>query len=346
VRYSVLDQSIAMEGRSQGAAIRDTVEMAEHCEDLGYHRFWVSEHHSHPTIVGTAPEILIAAIVTNTMRIRVGSAGIMLPHYAPLKVAEQFRVLDALGPGRIDLGLGRAPGSDGRTAYALNPQAAERPEQFPSDVIDLRDWVQGDPLRDNHPFGMVQAQPQGDTAPELWILGSSAYGAQVGAHLGIPYSFAWFFTDGRGGQEALTMYRDGYQPSERHPEPVSGICVWALAADTDEEAHFHFSARAHWQLHRDRGQFTAFPSPESLAGHQYSATDAKIIDANHKKSFVGTAPDVASRIRDLGAQLGVDEIAIVTWAHDENVRRNSYELLSREFGLMEGKWLGKSEHLR
>lgn len=333
LRISVLDQSIATEGRPQGEAIRNTVEMAKHCETLGYHRFWVSEHHSHPTIVGTAPEILIAAIVTNTTRIRVGSAGVMLPHYAPLKVAEQFRVLDALGPGRIDLGLGRAPGSDGRTAYALNPQAAERPDQFPSDVMDLRAWVQGEPLRDNHPYGAILAQPQGDTAPELWMLGSSNYGAQVAAHFGLPYSFAWFFTDGWGGPEALAMYREGYQPSERHPEPVSGICVWALAADSAEEAHHHFSSRAHWQLHRDRGRFTSFPSPESVAEIDYSETDARIIAENHEKSLVGAAPEVAQRIRELAERVGVQELAIVTWAYDETARRKSYELLAAEFGL-------------
>ena len=146
LRLSVLDQSIATSGRPHGHAIRDTLALAQHCDSLGYHRFWVSEHHSHPTIVGTALEILIAAIATHTTHLRVGSAGVMLPHYAPLKVAEQFRVLDALAPGRIDLGLGRAPGSDGRTAFALNPMANERPAQFPNDVADLMAWVHGEPL--------------------------------------------------------------------------------------------------------------------------------------------------------------------------------------------------------
>ncbi|MBL4721228.1 MAG: LLM class flavin-dependent oxidoreductase [Alphaproteobacteria bacterium] len=333
LRFSVLDQSIATEGRPQGAAIRDTVNLARHCDALGYDRFWVSEHHSHPTIVGTAPEILISAIVTATPRIRVGSAGVMLPHYAPLKVAEQFRVLDALAPGRIDLGLGRAPGSDGRTAHALNPQANERPQQFPSDVADLIAWVHGEPLRDNHPFGMIEAQPKGDTAPEIWMLGSSNFGAQVAAHFGLPYSFAWFFTDGRGGAEALNLYRDTYQPSERHPEPVSGICVWALAAETAEDAHFHFSSRAHWQMHRDRGQFLPFPSPDSVAKIDYSDSEARIIDGLHQKNFVGAAPDVAGRIRELAEQLGVQEVAIVTWTHDGDARRKSYELLAKEFGL-------------
>jgi len=186
LRLSVLDQSIATVGRDHGSAIRRTIALAQHCEALGYARFWVSEHHNSGTIVGTAPEILIAAIAATTRTIRVGSAGVMLPHYSPLKVAEQFRVLDAIAPGRIDLGLGRAPGSDGLTAYALHPMANERAERFPSDVHDLMDWLAGAPLRQGHPFSAVRAYPQGETMPEVWILGSSNYGAQVAAHFGLP----------------------------------------------------------------------------------------------------------------------------------------------------------------
>ena len=199
LRLSVLDQSIAVVDRPHGNAIRDTIALAQHCEALGYDRFWVSEHHSNETIVGTAPEILIAAIASVTKRIRVGSAGVMLPHYSPFKVAEQFRVLEAIAPGRIDLGLGRAPGSDGRTAFALNPLANERPAQFPADVRDLMAWVTGSALPDGHPFAAVRAYPAGDTSPEIWMLGSSDYGAQVAAHFGLPYAFAWFFSDGAGG---------------------------------------------------------------------------------------------------------------------------------------------------
>lgn len=332
-RFSILDQSIATAGRPQGQAIRDTLALARHCEGLGYHRFWVSEHHSHPTIVGTAPEILIAAIAVSTSRIRVGSAGVMLPHYSPFKVAEQFRVLDALAPGRIDLGLGRAPGSDGRTAFALNPLANQRPEQFPSDVADLMAWVHGEPLPEGHPFRVVVAQPTGETAPEIWMLGSSDYGAQVGAHFGLPYSFAWFFTNGRGGPEALDLYRRLYKPSPRHPEPVAGICVWALAAETEEEAQFHFSSRAHWQLYRDRGLYLPFEPPEVASAHDYTEAEAARIAELRRTALVGTAPDVARRIIELGRQLDVQEIAIVTWAHDEAARRRSYALLAAELGL-------------
>ena len=333
MRVSVLDQSIAAAGRPQGQAIRDTLALAQLCDTLGYHRFWVSEHHSHPTIVGTAPEILIAAIATHTRTIRVGSAGVMLPHYAPLKVAEQFRVLDALAPGRIDLGLGRAPGSDGRTAYALNPMADQRPQQFPADVRDLIAWLHREALPDDHPFRMVQALPFGDTAPEMWMLGSSLYGAQVAAHFGMPYSFAWFFTEGRGGPEALSIYRERYQPSARHPEPVSGICVWALAADSEEEAQYHFSSRAHWQLHRDRGVYLPFEPPEEASAHDYTEAEAARIAELRRTALVGTGPSVAARMRELAEEVGVQEMAVVTWSHDEAARRRSYELIAREFGL-------------
>ncbi|WP_374441284.1 LLM class flavin-dependent oxidoreductase [Stella sp.] len=327
---SILDQSIAAAGRPQGQAIRDTIALARHCEALGYHRFWVSEHHNHPTIVGSAPEILIAAIAATTRRIRVGSAGVMLPHYSAYKVAEQFRVLDAIAPGRIDLGLGRAPGSDGRTAFALNPLANERPDQFPSDVRDIQCWLAGEPLPEGHPFRAVQAYPQGETVPEVWILGSSDFGARVGAHFGLPYSFAWFFTDGRGGQQALDLYRSTYRPSPRHPAPRAGICVWALAADTAEEAQYHFTPRARWRLFRDRGIFLPLESPEEAAAHAYTDMERERIEEMRRNAFVGTGPEVGERIRDLARRLALDEIAIVTWAHDEGARHRSYELLARE----------------
>src|SRR4051812_26117994 len=172
LRLSVLDQSVARAGIPQDQSIRDTVALAEHCEALGYARFWLSEHHGLPTIVGTAPEVLMAAIAVRTTRIRIGSAGVMLPHYSPFKVAEQFRVLDALAPGRIDLGVGRAPGSDYRTALLLNPDPRSA-EHFPQQVRELHAWVTGAELPDGHAGQGIRALPMGSTAPQLWMLGSS-----------------------------------------------------------------------------------------------------------------------------------------------------------------------------
>jgi luciferase family oxidoreductase group 1 len=293
----------------------------------------VSEHHSHATIVGTAPEILIAAIASVTTRIRVGSAGVMLPHYSPFKVAEQFRVLDAIAPGRIDLGLGRAPGSDGRTAFALNPLANERPAQFPGDVRDLMAWVTGSPLPEGHPFRAAQAYPQGDTAPEVWMLGSSDYGAQVAAHFGLPYAFAWFFTEGAGAAQALDIYRKLYKPSARHPTPHAALCVWALAAQTEEEAQFHFSSRARYRLLRDRGIFAPLEPPETALAHAYTDAEAARIAELRKAAFAGTGAQVAARITELAERLDVQEMAVVTWACDEVVRHQSYRLLAEAVGL-------------
>ena len=300
---------------------------------MGYARFWVSEHHSHPTILGTAPEILIAAIAGKTDKIRIGSAGVMLPHYSPLKVAEQFRVLDALAPGRIDLGLGRAPGSDGRTAFALNPMARERAEHFPSDVRDLMAWVYGEDLIENHPFGMVQAYPQADTEPELWILGSSDFGAQLAAHFGLPYCFAWFFTDGRGGKQAIDLYYENYKPSERFPEPRAALCVWCLAADTDAEAQHQYTSRAVWQLARDQGVFLPMEAPDNAANKRLNSMEEARLEVLREEALVGRATDVANKVRILADQVGVAEMAINTWAYDEDVRRKSYRLLSHAFDL-------------
>jgi luciferase family oxidoreductase group 1 len=333
LRLSVLDQSVAVVDRPHGEAIRNTIALAEHCEALGYQRFWLSEHHNHGTVVGTAPEILIAAIAARTSRIRVGSAGVMLPHYSPFKVAEQFRVLEAIAPGRIDLGLGRAPGSDGRTAFALNPLANERPAHFPNDVRDLMAWVSGSPLPEGHPFRQVRAFPLGDTSPEIWMLGSSDYGAQVAAHFGLPYAFAWFFTDGKGAAEALEIYRQLYRPSARHPEPHTALCVWALAADTEEEAAFHFISRAQVRLLRDRGIFAPLEPPAKAAAHPYTEAEAARIDHLRREAFVGTATQVAERIDALAQRLNVQEMAVVTWTYDEEVRRTSYRLLAEAMGM-------------
>ncbi|MGE0628900.1 MAG: LLM class flavin-dependent oxidoreductase [Hyphomicrobiaceae bacterium] len=332
VPLSVLDQSVAIAGRPQGEAIRNTIAMAKACEALGYRRFWVSEHHNHATIVGTAPEVLIAAIAARTSAIRIGSAGVMLPHYSPYHVAEQFRVLDAIAPGRIDLGLGRAPGSDGRTAYALNPQANERPQYFPSDVRDLLAWLDGTPLMEGHPFRQVKAHPEGETVPEVWILGSSDYGAQVAAHFGLPYAFAWFFTEGRGGREALELYRHNYKPSARHPKPHTAICVWALAAASQEEADFHYASRARSRLLRDRGVFAPLEPPDVAAGYDYTDAERRRMDEMRATALVGAPATVAGGIAALADQLSLDEVAVVTWTYDEAVRLESYRLLAIEAG--------------
>src|SRR6201995_2728501 len=296
VRLSVLDQSTIVSGRSPDTSIRESISLAQHCEALGYERYWCAEHHNSDSQAGTAPEILIAAIAATTRRIRVGSAGIMLPHYSALKVAEQFRVLDAIAPGRIDLGLGRAPGSDGLTAYALNPRAETAADHFPADVRDLLAWLAGEQLGGGHPFRSIRPQPGGPTRPEVWILGGSDYGPQVAAYFGLPFCFAHFITDGQGVDQALAVYREGYRPSAANPSPHAAICVWAMAAETQEEAAYLFRSREMWRLNRDRGLFTALASPEEAASHRYSDAETARIERMRSRALYGTAHVVAAKL--------------------------------------------------
>ena len=329
MKLSVLDQSVSVAGSTEDAAIRDTLDLAQHCERLGYSRFWVSEHHGLPTIIGSAPEILMAAIAACTTRIRIGSAGVMLPHYSALKVAEQFRVLEALAPGRIDLGVGRAPGSDMRTARALNPNAHAAADDFPEQVNDLREWTQPTALHHG-----ITAHPRGPNAPEIWILGSSNYGAQLAAHFGLPYAYAYFFVDGQGADEALALYRRLYKPSPRHPEPNATVCVWALAADTHDDALHHALGRERWRVDRARGVLGPLQAPDVIAARGFTADEWPTVEAMRRKAFVGTGAQVGAQLRALAAELKLDEIVVNTWAHDPAARRTSYALLAREFALV------------
>ena len=334
MKISVLDQSPSADGKSQHVAIQESLALARHCDGLGYYRYWVSEHHNSDSIVGTAPEILMAAIAATTARIRIGSAGVMLPHYSALKVAEQFRVLEGIAPGRIDLGLGRAPGSDRKTAFALNPHQ-NAAENFPQQVLDLQAWVSGAPLPAGHAFREIKAHPLGPTSPEVWILGSSDYGAQLAAYLGLPYAYAYFFTEGRGTEQALELYRRLYRPSERYPLPHPTICVWALAAETEVEARRLLKTREHWRIGFEKGLRTPLVSPQAAdtAYAFYVDTERATIESLRAKAVVGTAPQVAARLRELAATFALDEIVINTWTHDPAARRQSYALLAEEFGL-------------
>jgi luciferase family oxidoreductase group 1 len=331
LKLSILDQSAAATGRGQDDTIRQTLALAEQAEAWGYHRFWVSEHHSHPSIVGSAPEVLMAAIAARTQRIRIGSAGVMLPHYSALKVAEQFRVLDALAPGRIDLGVGRAPGSDGRTAQLLNPDR-HASERFPQQVMELQAWVKGQNQPPSHPGHNVYAYPKSDTSPEVWMLGSSDYGAQLAAHLGLPYAFAYFITDGQGADDALQIYRETFRPSASLAEPSAALCVWALAADTDAEALRLFESRTRWKMDRNLGRIGPLLPPEEAA-RDYSSAEQFALQRLREGALIGSAATVGHKLRQLAARLEVDELVVITWTHDPAAQMRSYELLAQEFGL-------------
>jgi luciferase family oxidoreductase group 1 len=330
LRLSVLDQSVARAGRPQDEAIRTTLELAQHCEALGYERFWLSEHHASPTIVGSAPEVLMAAIAARTNRIRIGSAGVMLPHYSPYKVAEQFRVLEALAPGRIDLGVGRAPGSDQRTSLLLNPDPRSA-AGFAQQVLELQAWVSGADLPPDHPGHGIPAAPQGATTPQLWMLGSSGYGAQLAAHYGLPYAFAYFITDGEGAEAALDLYRSNFRPALL-ARPQAAVCVWALAADTEQEAWRLFASRERTRADRNIGRLGPLLPPEQ-AVREYSASEQAYIAQLRSRALVGTAAQVKEKLEALAARLEVEELVVITWTWDPAAQRRSYELLAEEFRL-------------
>jgi luciferase family oxidoreductase group 1 len=274
----------------------------------------------------------MSAIAATTPRIRIGSAGVMLPHYSALKVAEQFRVLEAIAPGRIDLGIGRAPGSDQMTSYALNPNPENVLDQFPRQVQELQHWVSGTPLPEGHPFRTVVAQPTGPTSPEMWILGSSDYGAQLAAYFGLPYAFAYFFSEGTGVEQALELYRKNYRPSEVNPQPIATICVWALAADTEDEALFQFKSRERAIIDRRQGIRLPLMPPEE-ADRPYSPAELATAEKLHRKAIVGATAQVTARLKELAKSLDLDELVVVTWTYDPAPRHRSYELLAQAFEL-------------
>ncbi len=330
MRISVLDQSMTASGRTPADAIRETLALGPLLEEVGYHRLWLSEHHNSGSVAGSAPEVLLAALAATTNTIRLGSAGIMLPHYSALKVAEQFRVLEALAPGRIDLGVGRAPGSDRRTSHALNPSPDEAVNQFPAQLRDLMAWVAGELLPENHPFRGIEAQPTGPGSPAMWMLGSSTYGAQVAAFFGLPYCYAYFFTEGQGAKEALSLYRENYRPSAAHPKPYSAIAVSALAAETQAEATRLFTSREAWRAEFERGRFVPLPTPEEAAAYPFTEADLQRQAAIRARAAIGTPDLVARVLTETAAAHAADEVIIVTAAHDAEARRRSFRLIADE----------------
>ncbi|MBI1244231.1 MAG: MsnO8 family LLM class oxidoreductase [Alphaproteobacteria bacterium] len=331
LRLGVLDQSPIPVGGTAAGALQETLELARLAETLGFERYWVAEHHGAPGFAGTAPEILIARIAGLTSRIRVGSAGVMLSHYAPLKVAETFRILEAFYPGRIDLGIGRAPGSDQRTAYALEPGGPYDIAEFPGKIADLIGFL-GNSLPADHPFRSILVQPAGPTLPEMWMLGSSDQSAAYAAMFGLPFAFAHFIS-GHGGEEACAAYRANYRPSPAYPSPRTALAVFAICAETHEEAARLASSRELWRLRVERGELAPIPSPEEALAYDYSDLERARIARTRARQIVGNPQSVRMKIEALATAHGSEEISIVTITFDPIARRRSYELLAREFAL-------------
>jgi luciferase family oxidoreductase group 1 len=329
---SVIDQSPIRASATPAEAIAETVALAGLAERLGYHRYWVAEHHSSAGLAGTAPEILVARLAAATSAMRVGSGGVMLSHYSALKVAETFRVLETLYPGRIDLGIGRAPGGDALTARALQQGPGTfGADYFPSQIADLIGFLR-DTMPADHPFATVRAQPQGATAPELWLLGSSDQSAAVAAHFGCAFSFAHFITD-QGGPEVMAAYRKYFQPSPWLAAPQGSIGIFVLCADSEAEARRLALSRELWRLRLGRGELGPFPSVAEAEAYAYSREDRLRIAVMRRRAVVGAPEQVRDQLLALGADYGVSEFVVVTICHDTAARQRSYELLAEAFGL-------------
>jgi luciferase family oxidoreductase group 1 len=331
LRLGVLDQSPVRSGGNAADAVHETLDLAETCDRLGYHRYWLAEHHSTPGLAGSSPEVLIGQVAARTSRIRVGSGGVMLQHYSPLKVAESFRVLETLFPGRVDLGIGRAPGSDQLTARALRDDAG--PEYFPQQVADLVGFLHG-ALPDGHPYAPVIAMPTGPTAPEVWLLGSSDQSAALAAHFGTGFSFAHFINE-EGGAEVTRAYRRQFRPSACMDAPRSSAAVFVVCADTEAEARRLAKSRELFIVRLYTGRPGRYPSFEEADSYPYSERELAILRHAQRRTVAGAPEQVRERLEALAAQYEADELIIVSITHDPKARRRSYELIAKVFGLEE-----------
>jgi luciferase family oxidoreductase group 1 len=318
---SVLDQSPVSEGSTGADALRNSIDLARHTDALGYERYWIAEHHGTPMLASAAPEILIAEIAAATSRIRVGSGGVMLPHYSPLKVAEVFSMIASLHPGRIDLGIGRAPGTDPHTMFALQRDRRQAaPDDFPEQLAELLALLEDD-LPPDHPFARLTALPGGPERPEVWLLGSSPQSAIWAAELGLPYSFADFINP--RGAELAHLYRDRFQPSARRDTPWVAAAVSTICAETDEEAErLAASARMAIAL-MHAGQLIPVPPVEKAL-----AFFAEHVPPTGRRAVVGSPETVRTELERVARAYGADELMLVTITHSHDARRRSYELLA------------------
>jgi luciferase family oxidoreductase group 1 len=335
VRLSVLDQTPVSEGSTAAQALRNSIDLARLADELGFHRYWVAEHHGGALVAGPSPEVLIGPIAAATSRLRVGSGGVMLPHYSPLKVAESFGVLSGLFPARIDLGIGRAAGTDPMTTHALQrDRSRAMPDDFPEQLAELLGYFERSFPAD-HPLARLAASlPGNPEAPEPWLLGSSEQSAIWAGELGLRYAFADFINP-RGAANAV-VYRENFKAGERLEAPHLAVAVRAVVAETEEEAErLSLSWRMAFELLRS-GHPGAVPTPETAARYFELHGEEREGLGGKPRKLAGTAPQVRAEIEEIVAAYEADEVVVVTITHDHQARRRSYELLAEEFGLNPG----------
>jgi luciferase family oxidoreductase group 1 len=333
LRLSVLDQSPISEGSTGAEALRNTIDLAQLAEALLYHRYWVAEHHGTPMLACSSPEALIGPIASRTARIRVGSGGVMLPHYSPLKVAETFSMLAGLFPERIDLAIGRAPGTDSLTAFALQRDRRQAsPDDFPDHLAEMLGYL-SDSLPVSHPFRRLSSLPGLPEHPDPWLLGSSLQSGIWAAERGLPYAFADFINS--GGADIAARYRDGFRPSRWRSHPETIVALWVICAETDEEAERLASSGVMAFTLLRRGQLIRVPPVEQalkfIEDERVLATPAAHGGEAERRRIVGSPARVRDGIETAARQYGADEVMIVTITHAHEARRRSYELIAEAF---------------
>jgi luciferase family oxidoreductase group 1 len=332
IPLSVLDLSPVTDVSSGAAALRNSLDLARLADRLGYTRYWVAEHHNLPSIASSAPDIMIGQIAAATQHMRVGSGGVMLPNHAPLMVAERFKVLEALFPGRIDLGLGRAPGTDPVTSYALRRrQDSAGDDDFLQRFQELILFESG-AFPEGHPFRAVRAMPEGVPLPPIWLLGSSGYSAQLAAMVGAGFSFAHHFAE-YDAVSAMLSYRKAFRPSPARAEPYAILACAVVCADSDAEAERVASTVDLNFVRRSRGQYLPLASPAEAQAYGYSAAERALVARNRERLFVGDKASVLARLEPMIGATQADEVMVTTMIYDHDARRRSYELLAEAFQL-------------
>ncbi|MFB8378797.1 LLM class flavin-dependent oxidoreductase [Streptomyces rubiginosohelvolus] len=344
VPLSVLDLVTVGQGRTATQALRTSVEIAKLTESRGFHRFWVAEHHSMPGVASSSPAVILAHIAAHTERIRLGSGGVMLPNHAPLVIAEQFGTLEAMAPGRVDLGLGRAPGTDGATAAALrrSDRLNEGADDFPQQLMELIRFLDDD-FPDGHPYSRIHAVPgpvqatspggvQSAHRPPVWLLGSSGFSARLAGTLGLPFAFAHHFS-AQNTIPALDLYRESFRPSAVLDAPYTLIGVSALAADDEREARRQVLTGALSMVRLRTGRPGLIPSPQEAEAYDFSPMEREFVDGWLANVIHGTADEVRTGLDDLAKRTGADELMITANAHGGDARLRSYGLIADAYGL-------------